>query len=66
MTEIESPWFYGAVLFAMWLLVARLVGLFFGESVAEAIDPMTIVAAFAFTATAIYFKRRSNRRSTSN
>ena len=64
--DIESPWLYGALMFVAWLLVARLVGSVFGESTAEAIDLMTIVAALAFAATAIYVKRRSTRRSASN
>ncbi|EMA37794.1 hypothetical protein [Halococcus hamelinensis] len=65
-TEIESPWFYGAILFATWLLVARLVGVFFGESTAEAIDLMTIVAALAFTATAAMTVHSLHRKPSSS
>ena len=59
-TEIESPWLYGALVFATWVIVAGLVGMVSGESIAEAIDVSTVIGALAFAALIIYSKRRSN------
>ena len=55
-----------SVLFATWLFVARLVGLFFDESAVEAIDVSTVIAALAFIVLIIYSKHRSNHRSGSH
>ena len=50
-----------ALVFATWVIVAGLVGMVSGESIAEAIDVSTIIGALAFAALIIYSKRCSNR-----
>ena len=65
-TEFESPWLYGALGFVTWIFTAALIGVVFGEGVAEAVDVPMVVVALTFAAVVIYSERGSSHRSKSS
>jgi hypothetical protein len=58
-TEIESPWFYGALTFVTWIVVSGLVGQLLGLSRAEAVDIPTVFSGLVLALMFAYLHSRS-------